>query len=178
MPGRTPAKAVDAFLDPLRDALRVLDGVAKLRISPKGGFRQGVRYSWVLNGADGMDLGAVGRFIASMEFEIINADPAKNEFGHPFRVATRSYHYKLRGGDGIDQWRMHWHPEGRSRITTPHLHKPPNLKSHWPTSRLTLENAVGWCVESGAAVTSDSAMQAHEQLALIEAPHRLYRSWT
>jgi hypothetical protein len=147
-------------------------------ISPEGGFRKGVRYSWVLNGADGMDLGAVGRFIASMEFEIIDADPAKNEFGHPFRVTARSYHYKLRGRDGIDQWRMHWHPEGRSRITTPHLHRPPNLKSHWPTGRLTLENAVGWCVESGAAVTSDSAMQAHEQLALIEAPHRLYRSWT
>lgn len=177
MPGRTPAEAVDAFLDPLRDALRVLDGVAKLMISPKGGFRKGVRYSWVLNGADGMDLGAVGRFIASMEFEIIDADPPKNEFGHPFRVTTHSYHYKLRGGDGSDQWRMHWHPEGHSRITTPHLHLPPNLKLHWPTGRLTLENAVGWCVESGAAVTSDSAMQAHEQLALIEAPHRLYRSW-
>jgi hypothetical protein len=81
MPGRTPAEAVDAFLDPLRDALRILDGVAKLLISPKGGFRKGVRYSWVLNGADGMDLGAVGRFIASMEFEIIDADPTKNEAG-------------------------------------------------------------------------------------------------
>jgi hypothetical protein len=53
MPGRTPAEAVDAFLDPLRDALRVLDGVAKLMISPRGGFRKDVRYSWVLNGADG-----------------------------------------------------------------------------------------------------------------------------
>jgi hypothetical protein len=49
-----------------------------------GGFRKGVRYSWVLNGADGMDLGTVGRFIASMQFEIIDADPAKNEFGHRF----------------------------------------------------------------------------------------------
>lgn len=68
--------------------------------------------------------------------------------------------------------------EGRSRITTPHLHRLPNLKLHWPTGRLTLEKAVGWCVESGATVTSDSAMQAHEQLTLIEAPHRLYRSWT
>jgi len=71
---------------------------------------------------------------------------------------------------------MHWHPEGRSRIITPRLHRPPNLKQHWSTGRLSLENAVGWCVESGAAVTSDSAAQA--QLALIEAPHRLYRSWT
>jgi hypothetical protein len=65
MPGRTPAEAIDAFLDPLRDALRVLNGLAKLLISPTGGFRKGVRYSWVLNGADGMDLGAVGRFINS-----------------------------------------------------------------------------------------------------------------
>jgi hypothetical protein len=43
---------------------------------------------------------------------------------------------------------------------------------------MTLENAVGWCIESGAAVTTASATAAQEQLMLIEAPHRLYRSWT
>ena len=43
---------------------------------------------------------------------------------------------------------------------------------------MTLENAVGWCVESGAAVTTESVGKAQEELALIEAPHRLYRSWT
>lgn len=178
MPGRTPAQAVEAFLEPLRDALRVLGGVAKILVSPKGGFRKGERYSWILNGASGMDLGVAGRFIAEMEFEIIDTDSTKNEFGHPFRVTTRSYHYKLRGRDGVDQWRMHWHPEGRSRITTPHLHRPPDLKQHWPTGRLTLENAIGWCVESGASVTCDSTQQAQERPTLIEAPHRLYRSWT
>ncbi len=122
--------------------------------------------------------GVVGRFIAAMEFEIIDTDPTKNEFGHPFRVTTRSYHYKLRGRDDVDLWRMHWHPEGRSWTTTPHLHRPPDLKQHWPTGRLTLENAIGWCVQSGASVTCDSARQAQERLTLIEAPHRLYRSWT
>jgi hypothetical protein len=178
MPGRTPTDAVVAFLEPLRDALRVLDGVAKLSVSPKGGYRKGERYSWVLNGAEGMDLGPAGRFIASMEFEIIDTDPATNEFGHPYRVTARSYHYKLRGRDGVDQWRIHWHPEGRSRIKTPHLHRPPDMKQHWPTGRMTMENAVGWCVESGAAITSESAQQAQEMLTLIEAPHRLYRTWT
>lgn len=178
MPGRTPRDAVEAYLDPLRDALKVLDGVAKLSVSPKGGFRAGVRYSWVLNGADGMNLGPAGRFIASMEFEVIETDPAKNEFGHPLRVTARSYHYKLRGRDGVDRWRMHWHPGGRSRVTAPHLHLPPDLKQHWPTGRMTLENAVGWCIESGAPVTTEDAGKAQEALTLIEAPHRLYRSWT
>jgi hypothetical protein len=178
MPGRTPRDAVEAFLTPLRDALRLLEGVAKLQVSPKGGYRKEVRYSWALNGADGMDLGAVGRFIASMEFEIVDTDPTKNEYGHPLRVTARSYHYKLRGRDGQDQWRMHWHPEGRSRITVPHLHRPPDLKQHWPTGRMTLENAVAWCIESGARVTTEGPAQAQEELTLIEAPHRLYRSWT
>lgn len=178
MPGRTPCDAVEEFIAPLREAVRILDGVGRLMVSPKGGYRKGVRYSWVLNGADGMDLGAAGWFIASMEFEVIDADPAKNEYGHPLRVTARSYHYKLRGRDGTDQWRMHWHPAGRSRVTGPHLHLPPDLKQHRPTGRMTLENAVGWCMESGAAVTTESAEKARQEFALIEAPHRLHRSWT
>ena len=97
-------------------------------MSPKGGYRTGIQYSWVLNGADGMDLGPAGRFIASMEFEVIEADPARNEYGYPLRVTARSYHYKLRDRDGTDRWRMHWHPGGRSRVTSPHLHLPPDLK--------------------------------------------------
>jgi len=34
MPGRTPHEAVVAFMDPLREALRVLDGVANLSVNP------------------------------------------------------------------------------------------------------------------------------------------------
>ena len=67
MPGRTPQAAVEAFLSPLRDALKILDGVAKISVSPKGGYRKGVRYSWVLNGAKGMDLGDAGRFITDRQ---------------------------------------------------------------------------------------------------------------
>jgi hypothetical protein len=177
VPGRNPQQAVAAFLDPFREALRVLDGVGKLSLSPKGGYRLGQRYSWQLNGAEGMDLGPVGLFIASMEFEVVDADPGKNEFRHPYRVTTGSYHYKLRGRDGKDQWRIHWHPDGRSRVRVPHIHRPPDLKQHWPTGRMTFENAVAWCIESGAAVRGGDNQQARNQLAVIEAPHLLYRSW-
>jgi len=54
MPGRTPPEAVRAFLDPLREALKVLDAVTNLSVARKGGFRTGVRYVWVLNGASGV----------------------------------------------------------------------------------------------------------------------------
>ena len=68
MPGRTPSEAVMSFMEPLREALRVLDAVTKLSVAPKGGFRTGVRYGWVLNGASGVALGSAGTFFATMEF--------------------------------------------------------------------------------------------------------------
>ena len=66
----------------------------------------------MLNGAAGVVVGPAGTFFAGMEFEIVTCDPASNEYGHQFRVSTRSYHYKLRSREGTDAWRMHWHPEG------------------------------------------------------------------
>ena len=76
MPGRTPSEAVASFLEPLREALKVLGAVTKLSVAPKSGFRCAVRYAWVLNGADGVALGPAGMFFAAMEFEIVGCDPA------------------------------------------------------------------------------------------------------
>jgi hypothetical protein len=177
MPGRTPAEAVAAFMQPLREALRVLDAVTSLQVAPKGGFRRGVTYGWVLNGDRGADLGWAGTFFASMTFEIVDCDPDKNEFGHPFRVSTRSYHYKLRSADGgPDLWRMHWHPEGNSPVTVAHLHLPPDLRRHLPSERMTFEKAILWCAEFGAPL-SCTKQEAADRLLLTEAQHRLHRSW-
>jgi hypothetical protein len=176
MPGRTPQEAVAAFLEPLRDALRVLDAVTNLSVSPKRGYREGVRYTWVLNGDTGVMLGPAGTFIASMQFEIVSCDPATNEFGYPFRVSTRGYWYKLRSSAGYDEWRMHWHPEGDSPVAFPHLHLPPNLKRHLPSERITFEKAIAWCAEYGAPLTC-SPGEAADRLVLAESAHRLHRSW-
>jgi hypothetical protein len=37
-----------------------------------GGFRTGVRYAWILNGASGVLLGLAVTFFSSMEFEIVD----------------------------------------------------------------------------------------------------------
>ena len=114
-----------------------------------------------------------------MEFEIVNCDPATNEYGHPFRVSTRSYHYKLhplRAARGADAWRMHWHPEGNSPVDYPHLHLPPELKRHLVSERATLEQAITWCAEYGAPLTC-SKDEAADRLVLAETPHRLHRTW-
>ena len=176
MPGRTPQEAVGAFLDPLREALKVLDAVTKISVAHKGGFRKGVEYAWVLNRGSGARLGNAGTFVAAMSFEVIECDPDKNEFGHPYRVSTGSYHYKLRGLNGQDLWRMHWHPKGNSPVTYAHLHLPPNFKRHLACERTTFEKAILWCVEYGAPLTC-TAEEAADRLLLLEATHRLHRSW-
>jgi hypothetical protein len=176
MPGRTPQEAVVAFLEPLREALKVLDATTKISVAHKGGYRVGVEYAWVLNSGLGVQVGEAGHLVAEMSFEIIECDPATNEFGHPYRVSTRSYHYKLRSPGGEDRWRMHWHPKGHSPVTYPHLHLPPDLKRHFPCERTTFEKAILWCAELGAPLTCTRA-EADNRLLLLEAPHRLHRSW-
>jgi len=176
MPGRTPQEAVAAFLEPLREALKVLDAVTNISVAPKGGYYRGGRYAWVLNGSRGASLGSAGTLFAEMEFEIVDCDPDSNEFGHPLRVSTRSYHYKLRAPDGSDHWRMHWHPEGNSPVTWAHLHLAPNHKRHRASERMTFEKTISWCAADEAPLTCTLA-EANNRLSLTEAPHRLYRSW-
>lgn len=175
MPGRTSSEAVSSFLAPLKEAFKVLDGPANLSVSPKGGYRKAVRYAWVLNGADGMPLGRAGTFFAGMTFEIIDTDPDTNEFRHPLRVSTRSYNYKLRSPDGTDHWRIHWHPEGNSQITWPHLHMPPSYV-HLRVDRTPLEQAILWCTQYDAPMTCDID-EADQRLALTAVEHKLYKSW-
>jgi hypothetical protein len=176
MPGRTAAEAVSAFLEPLREALKLLDGVTNLSVSPKGGYRRGVTYGWVLNAGAGVRLGRAGIFTASMQFEIIDCDPSTNEYGHPLRVSTRYYNYKLTLPEGGDAWRMHWHPGGVSDVEFAHLHLPPDLRRHLASERMTLEKAIQWCAQHDAPLTCDPD-EAANRLMMIEAPHRLHRSW-
>ncbi len=86
MPGRNPHEAVVSFLDPLRDALAVLDSHSQIVVHKRGGYRKEVPYAWLLNDEEGMRLRGVGRLRATMQFMIISCDPVTNEHGHRFRV--------------------------------------------------------------------------------------------
>jgi hypothetical protein len=176
VPGRNPQEAVRAFLGPLKDALSVLDSVCTLAIKPHKGYRVGPRFRWALNDDDGADLHQAGRFFASMEFEIVYADPKKHEVDRGrYRCSTRGYNYKLQTTDG-DRWRFHWHPEGESSEVDPHVHLPPDFKAHRATPRVSLENAIEWCIADGAPLRV-SEQEARNKLDLAQAGHVLFRTW-
>ncbi|OLR90451.1 hypothetical protein [Actinokineospora bangkokensis] len=167
---------MENFLEPLRDAVAVLDGYTQLFVQPRGPYRKGVRFAWHLNEDRGARLGDVGVFYASMKFEIIDADPARHEA--PLRVTTKEYNYCLEGPDGKDLWRFHWHPDSKvSHERGPHMHTPPTYREHWPTPRMTLEKAVLWCVRAGAPL-SCTLEEAERTLALTEGQHVLWRGWS
>lgn len=177
MPGRNPQQAVVSFLEPLRDALAVLDGYAKILVHKRGGYRANLAYAWILNGEDGMELRGVGRLRATMQFQVVRCDPATNEERHPFRVTTLGYNYKISNVEDEDLIRFHWHPRGAGANPHPHVHALPNLESHVYLPRVTLETVIRACMEMGAPMTVDAA-EAIKHLALTEAPHMLHRSWS
>ncbi len=176
MPGDSPHEAVTAFLEPLRDALAVLDGPGGITVPRSGSWTKGRTYSWILNAGGGMRLQGVGTFHASMQFQIIDTDPTTNDLGKRLRVTTLAYNYKLEQPDGRDLWRMHWHPDGQSDIREPHLHVPPELKVHRPCDRATFETAIRWCIGDGAPLVC-TLQEAEDQLLLSETPHKLHRTW-
>lgn len=177
MPGRNPHEAVVSFLDPLRDALAVLDSHSQIVVHKRGGYRTDVPYVWLLNDAKGMRLGGVGRLRATMQFMIIACDPATNEHGHRLRVTTLGYNYKISDRDDRDQLRFHWHPRGAGANPHPHVHALPNLDTHVYMPRVTLETVIRACLEIGAPLTMD-VDEAVKHLAVTEAPHMLYRTWS
>jgi len=178
MPGRTPEEAVHAFLDPFRDALGLFKGVAKLAVAPRS-MRRGGSYRWSINAEQGVELGSIGTFHASMNFQIVDSVPSEHDEEHQgrFRCSSRGYNYKLQTPRGSDLWRMHWHPDGVSTEAGPHVHLPPDLKRHLPTSRMTLEHALGWLIEFDAPLRV-SMDEAKARLAELEAPHLLHRTWS
>jgi hypothetical protein len=177
---------VSAFLHPLQEAAGVL-GACK--ITGSGEFRSpriGHEYHWSLCDGDGVAVrnaaGASGvrRFYAGMSWRVI--EDARDGFG-PYRVTTRRYEYSLTI-DHDELWAFHWHPDGKSDVTYPHMHlglpllaesAPISNKAHPPTGRMTLEQAIRWVIDSGGKPRFEDWA---DRLALAEAPHLLYRTWT
>lgn len=186
MAGRTPADAVAAFMHPIQEAASVL---GPCKVTGAGEFRSprvGHEYSWSLNDGAGIKgrnahgVTGVRDFYASMSWRVVPDD--RDGYG-PFRVTTTRYDYSLILDDG-EVWAFHWHPEGRSDVVYPHVHfgspvlastSPITSKAHPPTGRMTLEQTIRWVLESGG---TSPFHDWPERLALAEAPHLLYRSWT
>ncbi len=67
----------------------------------------------------------------------------------PWKVSIVSYYYSLEDGEGREVL-FHWHPQGQSNVTFPHLHVRAggelghtNLNQvHFPTDRVALEDVL------------------------------------
>ena len=185
MPGRNPAAAVRAFLDPIQQAASVL-GQCKVTPSP-GGLSPSLNdgHSWSLNSGAGHQV-VLGDhtpaiFDATMYWRVIEDE--RLDYG-PVRVTTTGYNYRLRLSNGAELWALHWHPTGVSPVDTPHLHLgsaalhadgPLTPAAHLGVSRMTFEQSIRWVIESGASPTREDWA---DRLVLSEAPHLLYRNWS
>lgn len=177
MPGRTAPDAFQAFLEPLISAVSVL-GQAKIVVSPGGRQASDIDHSWTLNGERGYSSRA-WHFEAAMKYRIIQ--DGRPTYG-PWRVTTRAYRYRLAVA-GEDVFRMHWHPDGNSPVTGPHMHVAfapashvgDSLREHLPGERQTFENAIRWAIAAGLPPARTDWQDLLDQ---AERAHLEHRSWS
>lgn len=81
----------------------------------------------------------------------------------PWKVQTTAYFYELRRGEH-ELIAYHWHPQGASSYTTPHLHIGPGAelgfaalrRAHLPTGRIAVEEVLRTAVLAGRLSPSRS----------------------
>lgn len=178
MPGRNPAEAFRAFIEPLESAMSVL-GPAKITVSPGGRNVPNKQHAWTLNNQRGYSSHG-WHFEAQMMYQII--EDARPGYG-PWRVTTKGYRYRLAVPTAREVFCMHWHPAGNSPVHAPHMHLAlsphdqmgDTLKKHLPTKRQTFEQAIRWAIELGLEPARDEWKELLEQ---AEQQHLKYRTWT
>ena len=146
---RTPYDAVRAFIRPLQQSLSCISRAA---FDIRGGYHPGPEHPLTLAGGEPVRLSGAARlsFSVEMRYRIV-ADPAVA--AHRWRVLPSMYVYTIYGSGDRVLLAYHWHPQGRSPVTTPHLHLGPGsgaidllTGAHLPTSTVTLVDVVRMAV--------------------------------
>lgn len=148
--GRNPREAVEAFLEPLRDAIGCISHEPLMN---RGGF-------YVTQPPHVLTLGRTGdpvplrgemalAFRFAIYYRIVETDDAARG---PWKVSIAGYSYAV---DDAKTRReilaYHWHPEARGEFPHPHLHLTASLAlpegasrypRHLPTARIAAEDIV------------------------------------
>lgn len=186
MPGRTPYAAYEAFVEPLAAALAAI-ARAPIQCTP-GGKNE-------LDKVHNLYIGRLGdraylpltvrgtinlELCARMQYMIILSE--RPESGK-YRVTTCAYDYSIQQSDGRAVLDFHWHPEGESHETDPHLHIGEaqlrndavlTSKQHVPTGRVSFESIVRRLIESGVPPICEDWQ---DRLEKSEKLHKQHRSW-
>jgi hypothetical protein len=133
MTGATPAAAAGATPDALQVLLSTVSNVV-LRTDATGP-------SILLTARDRLvrrSGGHLGLFVLHAFSPVSDAARPRSE---RWQARTVGYQYRLEDGDGREIIAYHWHPQGQSHVSVPHLHlgaalgalRPEMLKAHLHT---------------------------------------------
>ena len=147
MPGRSPREAVKAYRELLQKNVSIIcTGV--LTVSNYDKLDQ----VSVLTLPDPVPLNGRSDLYLSFTQQYKIIEDTQNG---PYRVSTRYYKYAIEHQNGSEIFGYHWHPEGPSPITFPHLHIGPAAKigmaelvgrAHFPTGRVAFEDVVEFLI--------------------------------
>jgi hypothetical protein len=180
VPGATVPAAVEAFLDPLREAAACFGG-AHFTLSPGSRGNLGAIHFWTLNNDRPVELGEGVSFRASMHFEILDIGQGKRR--GPFRVTTRGYMYAVIVRDQ-ELLAAHWHPTSSSPFTEPHWHIGAAAlaadgvyleRAHIPSPRVSFEKMIRFMIEQMGVPPHREDWS--ERLERSEALFREHSSW-
>ncbi len=180
MAGRSPADAVHAYSEPLRralscltDAVLIVSGYYPREEAHVAALAEG-RYV-PLPGASQLSLAI------AQHYRIVETDDPERG---PWKVHTAAYWYSLGDEQGQEVLAYHWHPDGRSRITWPHLHLghlalggggPLTSRAHLPTGRVAVEQVLRLAIEELRVEPRRDDWQA--VLTEAEAAFERWRTW-
>jgi hypothetical protein len=90
----------------------------------------------------------------AIQYEIVHI-PDDRARG-PYKVSTRGYMHAVQTIDDTEIIAFHWHPDGKSDVTFPHVHvgttqlNPAGViskKHHIPAPRMSVEGVLRFCIE-------------------------------
>lgn len=183
MPGKSPYRAFEAFIDPLKSAISCV-AQAKFVVPAEAKSVIETEHFLTLNGEDGyIQLAGERRLqlLARMRFMIIR--DKRKDYG-PYRVTTLAYMYGLRTYDHREVLQYHWHPSQRTHEPKPHLHIGSaqiaddaviSQGHHLSTGRVTLESVIRMAIREFRAEPVQARWE--DILTAAETPHLLFRSW-
>jgi hypothetical protein len=181
--GRTPHEAYSNFIRPLQQAVScVTDAVLVVR---GGGFFPRDE-PYVLNIGDATAVSVAGPRGAHFGLTIAQQYRLVEDASTlgPWKVATAAYAYALlTAADGEEIFGYHWHPRGRSPITTPHFHFGSGARversdvsgAHFPSGRIALEEFLR-CIIRDFQVSPRRA-DWQEVLDSTQQAFEIYRTW-
>jgi hypothetical protein len=138
VPGKSPADALDEYVQPIRKSLQCLTPSKFAHVSPKAGIIQDLIIDEI-GGAKLISALHINYRVSVLHKFVIQPS------SRSYKVRTLAYRYNLdiETQDGTEEIvGYHWHPRGAHQF--PHIHvagaDPSFHKVHLPTCRISLED--------------------------------------